>query len=157
MISTFELKKRLTSEEPREVFDLMRWMPGMPFIASSMGRVTETSVCGAGATPLSTMITMRGKSVAGKIAIGKCQAAYNPPAQIRAFNTSTARDWFETRRARFMIFFWSAVAERSGDTALDSYTAVRSAKNCQTAAKAPSPLRSAGALQRKAPHSPYGF
>src|SRR6202158_332330 len=103
MISTFELKKRLTSEEPREVFDLMRWMPGMPFIASSMGRVTETSVCGAGATPLSTMITMRGKLVAGKIAIGNCQAAYNPPAQIRATKTRTARDWFETRRARFTV------------------------------------------------------
>ena len=49
-MSTLQLKNRLISEEPREVFDLMRWMPGMPFIASSMGRVTETSVCGAGAT-----------------------------------------------------------------------------------------------------------
>src|SRR5882762_11927085 len=96
----------------------MRWMPGIPFIASSIGRVTETRVCDAGATPLSTIITMRGKLVAGKIAIGSCQAAYNPPAQTRAIMTSTARDWFETSRARFMIFFWSAVAERSGDTAL---------------------------------------
>src|SRR6266849_9437724 len=103
MISTFQSKKRLITEEPREVFDLMRWMPGMPFIASSMGRVTETSVCGAGATPLSTIITMRGKLVAGKIAIGNCQAAYNPAAQIRAIMTSTARDWFETSRARFTV------------------------------------------------------
>src|SRR3979409_1847073 len=102
-MSTLQSKNKLTSEEPREVLDLMRWMPGMPFIASSMGRVTETSVCGPGATPLSTIITMRGKLVAGKIAIGNCQAAYNPPAQIRAIMTSTARDWFETSRARFTV------------------------------------------------------
>src|SRR5437660_3412229 len=102
-MSTLQSKNKLTSEEPREVFDLMRWIPGIPFIASSMGRVTETSVCGADATPLSTMITMRGKSVEGKIAIGNCQAAYNPPAQIRATMTRTARDWFETSRARFII------------------------------------------------------
>ncbi len=74
-------------------------------MASSMGRVTETRVWGAGATPLSTMMTMRGKSVDGKIAIGNRQAAYNPPAQIRAIMMSTARDWFETSLARFMIFF----------------------------------------------------
>src|SRR5713101_3646712 len=104
MISTFQSKKRLISEDPREVFDLMRWMPGIPFIASSIGRVTETSVCGAEATPLSTMMTMRGKLVAGKIAIGNCQAAYNPAAQIRAIITNTARDWFETNRARFTVF-----------------------------------------------------
>src|SRR5229473_3269296 len=102
-MSTLQSKNKLISEEPREVFDLMRWMPGIPFIASSMGRVTETSVCGAGATPLSTMMTMRGKLVEGKIAIGNCQAAYNPPAQIRATITSTARDWFETSRARFTV------------------------------------------------------
>src|ERR1700694_5449564 len=102
-MSTFQSKKRLTSEDPREVFDLMRWMPGIPFIASSMGRVTETRVCGAGATPLSTIITMRGKLVAGKMAMGICQAAYTPPAQIRAIMTSTARDWFETSRARFTV------------------------------------------------------
>src|SRR5260370_31369020 len=102
-MSTRQSKNKLTSEEPREVFDLMRWMPGIPFIASSMGRVTETSVCGAGATPLSTMMTMRGKLVAGKIAIGSCQAANNPPAQTRAIMTSTARDWLDTRRARFTV------------------------------------------------------
>src|SRR5713101_5458457 len=102
-MSTLQSKNKLTSVEPREVFDLMRWMPGIPFIASSMGRVTETSVCGAGATPLSTMMTMRGKLVAGKIAIGSCQAANNPPAQTRAIMTRTARDWLETMRARFTV------------------------------------------------------
>jgi hypothetical protein len=56
-------------------FDLMRAIPGMPFIASSIGRVTVTSVCDAGASPLSTMMTMRGKSVCGNTAIGSCQAA----------------------------------------------------------------------------------
>jgi len=53
----------------------MRTMPGMPFIASSIGRVTETRVCGAGTTSFSTMMTMRGKFVWGKIATGNCQAA----------------------------------------------------------------------------------
>src|SRR5882672_981514 len=102
-MSTLQSKNKLTSEEPREVFDLMRWMPGIPFIASSIGRVTETSVCGAGATPLSAIMTMRGKSVVGKIAVGSCHVAYNPPAQSNATRTSTARDWFETRRANFMV------------------------------------------------------
>src|SRR5437660_4703228 len=145
MISTFQSKNRLISEEPREVFVLMRWMPGIPFIASSIGRVTETSVCGPGATPLSTMITMRGKLVAGKIAIGNCQAAYNPPAQIRAIMTSTPRDWFETSRARFMIFFCSAVAERSVDTALDRL------KDRLQAALFGDTLRLKAGLQTKAP------
>src|SRR6266446_4733895 len=104
-MSTLQSKNKLTSEEPREVFDLMRWMPGIPFIASSMGRVTETNVWVAGATPLSTIMTTRGKSVVGKIAIGKRQAAYNPLAQIKPTRTSTARDWFETSLARFMILF----------------------------------------------------
>src|SRR5713226_8121012 len=93
----------------------MRWMPGMPFIASSMGRVTETSVCGPGATPLSTMMTMRGKLVEGKIAIGNCQAAYNPPAQITATITSTARDWFETSRARFTVLPLAQAGVAPGD------------------------------------------
>src|SRR5437870_3298647 len=122
---TFQLKKRLISEEPRAVFDLMRWIPGTPFIASSMGRVTETRVCDAGATPLSTMITMRGKSVVGKIAIGNCHAAYTPPAHTSAISTSIARDWLETKRAILttslflvlLFFFFSnfhfrAVSER---------------------------------------------
>src|SRR5437773_11802442 len=65
MMSTFQLKKRLISEEPREVLDLIVWMPGTPFIASSMGRVTETRICGAEATPVSTRTTMRRNGVAG--------------------------------------------------------------------------------------------
>ena len=63
------------SQEPRCVVERMRVMPGMPFIASSMGRVTVTSVCCAGTTPLSTMMMMRGKSVCGKMALGSCHAA----------------------------------------------------------------------------------
>ena len=68
-------KKRLMSALPRAVVDLMRVMPGIPFIASSTGRVTETSICGAGTTPLSTTMTMRGKLVSGKIAVGRWKAA----------------------------------------------------------------------------------
>src|SRR5260221_11844269 len=94
-MSTLQSKKRLTSEEPRDVFDLMRWMPGIPFMASSMGRVTETRVWGAGATSLSTMMTMRGKSVDGKIAIGNRHAAYKPPARSMYIMMSTAHGWVE--------------------------------------------------------------
>src|SRR2546423_9347473 len=74
----------------------------MPFIASSIGRVTETSVCEAGASPLSTMMTMRGKSVCGKIATGSCQAAYKPAAQRSATISKIERDWFDTKAASFI-------------------------------------------------------
>ena len=91
-ISTFQSKNKLISDEPRAVFDLIRAMPGMPFIASSIGFVTETSVCVAGASPLSAMITMRGKSVWGKTAIGSRHAAYSPATQSSATMTKIARD-----------------------------------------------------------------
>src|SRR5438105_12341762 len=42
MILVRQSKKRLISAEPRAVIERMRVMPGMPFIASSIGRVTET-------------------------------------------------------------------------------------------------------------------
>src|SRR3954471_11851182 len=99
---TFQSKYKLISEEPRAVFDLMRAIPGTPFIASSIGRVTDTRVCDAGASPLSAMITMRGKSVCGKMATGSCQAAYRPAAHNSATMTRMARDWFETRVAKLI-------------------------------------------------------
>jgi len=37
----------------------------MPLIASSTGLVTVTSICGAGTSPFSTTMMMRGKSVCG--------------------------------------------------------------------------------------------
>ena len=90
-MSTCQSKNRLTSDAPRAVVDLMRTMPGMPFIASSIGRVTETSVCGAGTTSFSTIMTMRGKFVCGKIATGNCQTAKRPVAHKSAMMTKTAR------------------------------------------------------------------
>src|SRR6185436_14209668 len=101
---TFQSKYRLISDEPRAVFDLIRAMPGTPFIASSIGRVTETRVCEAGASPLSTMMTMRGKSVCGRIATGSCHAAYNPAAHRTPTMTRMARDWFETMAASDINF-----------------------------------------------------
>ena len=43
-MSTFQLKNRLTSPEPRLVVEITRSSPGTEFMASSMGRVTVTSI-----------------------------------------------------------------------------------------------------------------
>src|SRR5579863_4052940 len=69
-ISTFQLKKRLTSAEPRLVIDLTDSRPGTLFTASSTGRVTVTCIWSMGATPLSIPTTIFGKSVDGKTATG---------------------------------------------------------------------------------------
>src|SRR5215831_7599685 len=69
-ISTFQEKNRSISAVPRLVM-LHRWSrPGTVLTASSMGRVTVTSIWSIGNTPLSTPITMRGKLVSGKTATG---------------------------------------------------------------------------------------
>ena len=60
-MSTFQVKKTLISAEPRPVVERMRSAPGISFIASSMGRVTVAIISSAGMTPLSTMMTTRGK------------------------------------------------------------------------------------------------
>ena len=69
-ISTLQSKNRLISAEPRLVIEVTRWSPCTVFTASSMGRVTVTSIWSMGITPLSTPTTMRGKSVSGKTAMG---------------------------------------------------------------------------------------
>ena len=73
-MSTFQSKKRLTSAEPRLVVDRTVSNPGTVFTASSMGRVTVTSICSTGITPLSTPITTRGKLVSGKTEMGTLKA-----------------------------------------------------------------------------------
>ena len=95
-MSVRQSKKRSISAEPRAVVDLIRAMPGMPLIASSIGLVTETSVCCAGATPFSATMMMRGKSVCGNSARGMRASAMRPPIESSAMTSSTARFWFET-------------------------------------------------------------
>ncbi len=65
-MSTFHVKNTLISAEPRPVADLTVTVPGMSFIASSMGRVMRAIISSPGMTPLSTRMTTLGKSVCGK-------------------------------------------------------------------------------------------
>ena len=70
--------------EPRLVMDHTRSSPCTVLTASSMGRVTVTSIWSMGATPLSTPMTTRGKSVSGKTATGMVQRqvdAHSRPGQ----------------------------------------------------------------------------
>ena len=69
-ISTSQRKKTLISVEPRLVTERTFVIPGTRRMASSSGRVTVTICTSTGAMPLSTRMTMRGKLVSGKIAIG---------------------------------------------------------------------------------------
>src|SRR3954471_20391826 len=79
-ISTFQFMNKLTSAEPREVSDRTCSRPGTLLTASSMGRVTVTCICSMGITPLSTPMTIRGKSVLGKTETGIRVARYAPAA-----------------------------------------------------------------------------
>ena len=74
-MSTFQLKNRLTSADPRLVTERTSSRPGTIRIASSMGRVIVTSICSMGITPLSTPMMMRGKFVVGKTATGMLSAS----------------------------------------------------------------------------------
>ena len=65
-MSTFQVKKTLTSAAPRPVIERIVETPRMSFIASSIGRVMVAIISSAGMTPLSTRMTTRGKSVWGK-------------------------------------------------------------------------------------------
>ena len=74
-MSTFQLKKRLISAEPRLVIERTSSSPGTARTASSSGRVTATSICSIGMTPLSTPMMMRGKFVVGNTATGSVSAS----------------------------------------------------------------------------------
>ena len=69
-MSTFHEKKRSISSDPRLVIDCTFSRPCTEFSASSIGRVTVTSIWSIGATPLSTPTSTRGKSTSGKTATG---------------------------------------------------------------------------------------
>ena len=77
-MSTFQLKNRSTSAEPRLVIDRTDSRPGTLLTASSTGRVIVTIIWSIGITPLSIPITMRGKFVSGKTEIGMVKARYPP-------------------------------------------------------------------------------
>ena len=69
-MSTFQLKDRSISAEPRLVVERTSSSPGTLFTASSRGRVMVTSIWSIGITPLSTPMMIRGKFVEGNTAIG---------------------------------------------------------------------------------------
>src|SRR3954453_8099532 len=73
-MSSFQLKKRLISAEPRLVVERTLSSPGTLLTASSIGRVTVTIIWSIGMTPLSAAIRMRGKFVVGKTATGMVNA-----------------------------------------------------------------------------------
>ena len=77
-MSTSQRKKTLISLDPRAVFDRTVVMPGTSRMASSIGRVTCSICMFTGAMPLSTRMTMRGKSVCGKIEIGSLSMKMTP-------------------------------------------------------------------------------
>ena len=74
-MSTFQLKNRLISAEPRLVIERTSSRPGTLRTASSSGRVIVTSICSIGITPLSTPMMMRGKFVVGNTATGSVNAS----------------------------------------------------------------------------------
>jgi hypothetical protein len=74
-MSTFQLKKRLISAEPRLLTDRTSSRPGTLRTASSIGRVIAISICSIGITPLSTPMMIRGKFVVGKTATGSVNAS----------------------------------------------------------------------------------
>src|SRR5580704_13926961 len=82
-MSTCQLKKTLTSAEPRPVAERTDDTPGMSFIASSIGRVMVAIISSAGMTPLSTRMTQRGKLVCGKTD-DDIRSAANAPARHSA-------------------------------------------------------------------------
>ena len=65
-MSTCQSKNTLIWAEPRSVAERTLTVPGMPFIASSIGRVMVAIISSAGMMPLSTRTITRGKSVRGK-------------------------------------------------------------------------------------------
>src|SRR5436190_3033728 len=88
-MSTFQLKKRSISAEPRLVVDRTSSSPGTLLTASSTGRVMVTIIWSIGITPLSTARTRRGKFVVGKTATGILNARYAPrAAMVRMRKTS---------------------------------------------------------------------
>src|SRR5215831_13659023 len=77
-MSTFQLKNRSISAEPRLVIERTSSRPGTVFTASSSGRVMVTIIWSMGITPLSTAIRILGKFVVGNTDTGMVNARYIP-------------------------------------------------------------------------------
>src|SRR6478672_13471382 len=92
-ISTFQLKNRSISAEPRLVVERTSSRPGTLLTASSTGRVIVTIIWSMGITPLSTASTMRGKFVVGKTATGILKARYPPSAATVRIRKTSGFAW----------------------------------------------------------------
>ena len=77
-ISNPQLKLMEISAEPRLVVERTSVTPGTRRTASSTGRVTSISICGAGWSPASSETTTRGKSTVGNNDTGNWRAAIIP-------------------------------------------------------------------------------
>src|SRR5271166_6556166 len=81
-ISTFQLKYRSISADPRLVMDWTVCNPCTLLMACSNGCVMVTIIWSMGITPLSTPTMMRGKLVEGNTDTGMLNARY-PPTNAR--------------------------------------------------------------------------
>ena len=88
-MSTSHRKNALISVAPRAVTLRTSVIPGTSRIACSIGRVTSSICMFTGAIPLSTRITIRGKSVCGNIEIGNWNRNTHP-ASAKLSTTSTS-------------------------------------------------------------------
>ena len=89
-MSVPQANSALISEEPREVVDTTRWIPGTRSTACSSGRVTVGIMRAAGSSPTSAITLTMGKVTAGKIAEGWRRAAKTPPATRAASSRKIA-------------------------------------------------------------------
>src|SRR6266702_1175052 len=101
-MSTSQRKNTLISVEPGALTERTLVIPGTSRIASSMGRVTVRAWTSTGAIPLSTRITIRGKSVCGKMATGSWKVKMTPATQKLRTTRRSARPWASTNGPRPM-------------------------------------------------------
>src|SRR5215472_9039071 len=96
-ISTFQLKYRSTSADPRLVTERTVSNPGTLLTASSTGRVMVTIIWSIGITPLSTAISTRGKLVDGNTETGMVKARYAPRRPSVKIRKMTGRECWATQ------------------------------------------------------------
>src|ERR1039458_8847959 len=109
-MSTCQLKKTLICAEPRLVAERTVIAPGMPFIASSIGRVIVAIISLAGLMPLLIRMTTRGKFVRGNTDDGVCSAQKIPPRhKAAATNVMDSACFVANRPKGEMVpdFIWS--------------------------------------------------
>ena len=77
-MSTSQRKNTLISVDPRAVTERIVVIPGTMRMVSSMGRVTRSIWISTGVMPLSTRMTIRGKSVCGENRDGQAEDERHP-------------------------------------------------------------------------------